>query len=86
MIALNEPLSDQEIAELDQFLMSDATPEESMSINELDGFLTSLVIEVWSHSLGGNSSGLGRRERAEVRIVASAVQHAQFLARGAAGV
>jgi uncharacterized protein len=44
MIALNEPLSDQEIAELDEFLMSDATPEESMSIVELDGFLTSLVI------------------------------------------
>lgn len=44
MIALNEPLSDQEIAELDEFLMSDATPEESMDIVTLDGFLTSLVI------------------------------------------
>jgi uncharacterized protein len=44
MIELNEPLSDQEIAELDEFLMSDATPEESMDIVTLDGFLTSLVI------------------------------------------
>jgi uncharacterized protein len=44
MIALNEPLSDQEIAELDEFLMSDASPEESMDIVALDGFLTALVI------------------------------------------
>jgi len=28
MIALNVPLLNQEIAELDQFLMSDATPVE----------------------------------------------------------
>jgi len=60
MIALNEPLSDQEIAELDEFLMSDATPEESMSIVELDGFLTSLVIgpevvppSVWLKTIWG---------------------------------
>jgi uncharacterized protein len=60
MSALNEPLSDQEIAELDEFLMSDATPEESMSIVELDGYLTSLVIgpevvppSVWLKTIWG---------------------------------
>ena len=60
MIPLNVPLSDQEIAELDEFLMSDATPEESMSLVELDGFLTSLVIgpevvppSVWLKTIWG---------------------------------
>lgn len=60
MIALNDPLSDQEMAELDEFLMSDATPEESMDIVTLDGFLTSLVIgpevvppSVWLKTIWG---------------------------------
>ncbi len=44
MIASDAPLSDREIAELDEFLMSDATPEECMDIVTLDGFLTALVI------------------------------------------
>src|SRR5579885_412091 len=44
MIELDEPLSDREIEELDEFLMSDATPEESMDLVTLDGFLTSLVV------------------------------------------
>jgi uncharacterized protein len=41
---LNIPLSDEELEELDQFLMSDATREESMDIAMLDGFLTALAI------------------------------------------
>jgi len=60
MIPLNEPLSDQEITELDEFLMSDATPEDCMDIVTLDGFLTSLVIgpglvppSVWLKALWG---------------------------------
>ena len=60
MVELNEPLSDREIVELDEFLMSDATPEESMSIVALDGFLTSLVIgpelvapSVWFKTIWG---------------------------------
>jgi uncharacterized protein len=44
MIPLNEPLADREITELDEFLMSDATPEECMDIVTLDGFLTALMI------------------------------------------
>jgi uncharacterized protein len=38
------PLSDEEIRELDIFLMSDATPDECMDIVALDGFLTALAI------------------------------------------
>ena len=38
------PLTDEELDELDQFLTSDATPEECMDIAMLDGFLTALVI------------------------------------------
>lgn len=38
------PLSDEELDELEQFLISDTTPEECMDIAMLDGFLTALVI------------------------------------------
>jgi hypothetical protein len=34
---LNVPLSDEELDELDKFLMSDATNEEAMDISMLDG-------------------------------------------------
>lgn len=40
----DQPLSDEELDELDQFLMSDDTPEECMDIAMLDGFLTALLI------------------------------------------
>ncbi len=38
------PLTDEELEELDQFLLSDATNEEAMDISMLDGFLTALAI------------------------------------------
>jgi uncharacterized protein len=38
------PLSQEEIRELDAFLLSDATPDECMDIATLDGFLTALAI------------------------------------------
>jgi uncharacterized protein len=44
MTAPTGPLSDKEFDELDEFLMSDALPEETMDIAMLDGFLTALVI------------------------------------------
>lgn len=43
MLDLKEPLSDQEFEELEAFLMSDATGDESMDISTLDGFLTAIV-------------------------------------------
>ena len=41
---LKTPLSQEEIHELDVFLMSDMTSDESMDIVTLDGFLTALAI------------------------------------------
>jgi len=38
------PLSDAELEELGDFLMSDATGEDSMDISMLDGFLTALAV------------------------------------------
>jgi uncharacterized protein len=38
------PLTDEELKELDAFLLSDATNEEAMDISMLDGFLTALAI------------------------------------------
>jgi len=37
-------IADSELEELDDFLFSDAVPEEVMSIDMIDGFLTSLII------------------------------------------
>ena len=41
---LDEPLSDQEVDELDALLESAATPDECMDITALDGFLTAVAI------------------------------------------
>lgn len=38
------PLTDEELDELDRFLMSDATGEDAMDISMLDGFLTALAV------------------------------------------
>ena len=38
------PLSDEELAELDQFLLSDVTSEETMLMDGLDGYLTAIVV------------------------------------------
>ncbi len=43
-VEVSKPLSDTEIDELAEFLISDGTPEECMDISTLDGFLTGLVI------------------------------------------
>ena len=39
----NEPLSGAQIDLLDEFLMSDSTPEDVLSIDELHGYLTAMV-------------------------------------------
>ena len=38
------PLSDEEQDELDQFLLSDATSDETMTLDMLDGYLTAIAI------------------------------------------
>jgi hypothetical protein len=44
MISLTMPLAGRELMELDEFLMSDATPKECVDIITVDGCLTSLAI------------------------------------------
>ncbi len=41
---LNDELTGEELLELDQFLMSDATSDETMLLDALDGYLTAIVI------------------------------------------
>ncbi len=41
---LSTPLSDEELDELDQFLLSDAVPDEAMRLDTLNGYLTAIVI------------------------------------------
>ena len=41
--AMTEPLSEEEMSELDSFLLSDATSDEAMMLDCLDGYLTAIV-------------------------------------------
>ena len=41
---LTTPLSDEELEELDQFLLSEAVSDEAMLLDTLDGYLTAIVI------------------------------------------
>ena len=41
---LRIPLSDEETDELDQFLLSDAVPDEAMLLDTLDGYLTAIIV------------------------------------------
>jgi hypothetical protein len=43
MTLAKERLSDAEIHVLDVFLLSDSTPEEGLSVDELHGYLTAIV-------------------------------------------
>jgi uncharacterized protein len=38
-----QPLTDEEIDQLDNFLSSDSAPEEAMDISMMDGFITALA-------------------------------------------
>ncbi len=41
---LDQPLNEKEFNELDQFLLSDASPEDAMTMDTLHGFLTAIAI------------------------------------------
>jgi uncharacterized protein len=41
---LSTPLSDEELEELDQFMMSEAVSDDAMVLDTLDGYLTAIVI------------------------------------------
>lgn len=44
IVRLMAPLSEAELSELDRFLASDATSDETMMIDALDGYLTAVVL------------------------------------------
>jgi uncharacterized protein len=75
-VDLLRPLSPKEIDELGEFLNSDATPDESMNIAELDGFLTGLVIspclvppEIWMPAALGYDTEPDFDSKAQARWV-----------------
>jgi uncharacterized protein len=41
---LDQPLSEKEFNELDQFLLSETTPDDTMTMDTLHGFLTAIII------------------------------------------
>jgi len=52
------PLSEEERNELDRFLMSEATSEETMSLDTLDGYLTAIVVGPTTLDFGQWFSGI----------------------------
>lgn len=62
-LRLAAPLSDEEQEELAAFLLSDATSDETMLLDHLDGYLTAIVIGPTSLSMSQWYSGIwGSRE------------------------
>ena len=60
------PLSEEEMDELDSFLMSDATSDETMSIDTLDGYLTAIVIGPTTLDFGQWFSGIWGPKKEDV--------------------
>jgi uncharacterized protein len=76
------PLTDEELEELDQFLLSDTMDEEAMDISMLDGFLTALANgpntlspSQWMPVIWGGPMTWESREQAE-RIMGYVFRHA----------
>jgi uncharacterized protein len=76
---LDQPLSDTEFDELDQFLLSDRCPDDAMTMDTLHGFLTAIAIgpqtimpAEWLPHVWGAEPGAGPRFKSpqeEERIV-----------------
>ena len=73
---LKTPLSNEEIRELDVFLISDATSDESMDIVTLDGFPTALAIGPEAGTAQRMAAAhLGWRERTCLRVFGTSRAH-----------
>lgn len=79
---IDGPLSEDELDILDDFLMSEATPEDCMDISMLDGFLTALAIgpntlppSRWLPVIWGGEMAWATKEQAE-RISTLIFRHA----------
>ena len=44
IMQLDQPLSEKEFNELDQFLLSDRTPDDTMTMDTLHGYMTAIAI------------------------------------------
>lgn len=77
MRALDEPLSDPELDELEGFLASDLVPQDCMDLEMLDGFLTAIVSgpdnvqpsewlpQVWSEGARSSNAAFASSEQAQ---------------------
>jgi uncharacterized protein len=84
--ALDEPLTDAELDELEAFLASDAVPQDCMDLEMLDGYLTAIASGpetiqpsewlpgVWSEGGKSASPAYGSSEQAQ-RVMALMLRH-----------
>ena len=84
--ALDEPLSDTELDELEAFLASDSVPQDCMDLEMLDGYLTAIVSgpeqlqpsewlqQVWSEGGKSTAPAYTGNEQAQ-RIMALMLRH-----------
>ena len=84
--ALDEPLTDAELDELEAFLASDAVPQDCMDLEMLDGFLTAIasgpeqiqpsewLLHVWSEGGKSSTPAFTGSEQAQ-RIMALMLRH-----------
>jgi uncharacterized protein len=82
---LGDPLTDEELDELGEFLLSPATPEDAMDIAMLDGFLTALAIgphtlppSAWMPLVWGGEMAWQSREQAD-RMIGLVFRHANSI-------
>jgi uncharacterized protein len=84
--ALDEPLADAELDELEAFLASDAVPQDCMDLEMLDGYLTAIacgpeqiqpsewLLQVWSEGGKGSTPAYSGSDQAQ-RIMGLALRH-----------
>ena len=96
MRALDEPLSDTELDELEGFLASDLVPQDCMDLEMLDGFLTAIVSgpdsvqpsewlpQVWSDGARSSNPAFASNEQAQ-RIMGLVLRHMDEANHPAAG-
>ena len=84
--ALDEPLTDAELDELEVFLASDAVPQDCMDLEMLDGYLTAVVSgpeviqpsewlpQVWSEGSRTAGAAFVNNDQAQ-RIMALVLRH-----------
>lgn len=65
-LRLATPLSDEELEELDAFLLSDATSDDAMLLDHLDGYLTAIIVGPTSLSMNQWYSGIWGKHEEDV--------------------